>query len=52
MNDLMMQTLKIMGMGMGTVFFVLLLFYFMVKLLTKVFPYREETVEDGGWEDR
>lgn len=50
MNDLIAQTFKIMGMGMGTVFFVLFLFYFMVRLLTKVFPYREETAENGGQE--
>lgn len=51
MNDLMVQTLKIMGIGMGTVFMVLFLFYFMVKILTKVFPYEEKIGEDGGQKD-
>lgn len=45
MNNLITETLKIMGTGMGTVFFVLFLFYLMVKLLTRIFPYDEKTEE-------
>ncbi len=41
MNKLVFETLKIMGKGMGTVFFVLFLFFVMVKLLTKIFPHDE-----------
>ncbi|MFU0799180.1 MAG: hypothetical protein ACFWUE_00730 [Xylanivirga thermophila] len=40
-ENIMSQTLKIMGTGMGTVFLVLFLFYALVKLLTRLFPYRE-----------
>lgn len=52
MNNLVTQTLKIMSMGMGTVFFVLLLFYAIVRLLVKIFPYREDVVESNGSTDR
>ncbi|HHW70516.1 MAG TPA: hypothetical protein GX392_04125 [Clostridiales bacterium] len=43
MNELVLETLKIMGKGMGTVFFVLFIFYIMVKILTKIFPHDEPT---------
>ncbi|HZJ56803.1 MAG TPA: OadG-related small transporter subunit [Clostridia bacterium] len=41
MNEVMVETVKIMGIGMGTVFFVLMLFYVMVRGLQIVFPPEE-----------
>lgn len=40
--NLVLESLKIMGVGMGTVFFVLLLFFCIVKGLQTMFPYNEE----------
>ncbi|NMA95318.1 MAG: OadG family protein [Clostridiales bacterium] len=42
MNRLMLDTIKLMSIGMSTVFSVLLVFYFMVRLLIKVFPAGED----------
>ncbi|WP_236860098.1 OadG family protein [Candidatus Formimonas warabiya] len=40
--DLVGLGLEVMGMGLAGVFVVLILFYFMIKLLIKVFPPKEE----------
>ena len=42
MGGLVLETLRIMVLGMGTVFFVLTLFFFLVKGLQNIFPYKEE----------
>jgi len=42
MGGLVLETLKIMVLGMSTVFFVLFLLFCIVKGLQIVFPYREE----------
>lgn len=41
MNEIMIEAIKVMGMGMGTVFFVLLLFFGLVKAMQALFPYEE-----------
>jgi len=40
--NLVLESLKIMVIGMGSVFFVLLLFFYIVKGLQVIFPYKEE----------
>ncbi|NLY54870.1 MAG: OadG family protein [Firmicutes bacterium] len=42
MNQVMIEAIKVMGIGMGTVFFVLLLFCGLVKAMQAAFPYKEE----------
>lgn len=42
MNEIMVEAIKVMGIGMGTVFFVLLLFFGIVKAMQAIFPYRED----------
>lgn len=42
MSEIMVEAIKVMGMGMGTVFVVLVLFVGLVKALQAVFPYVEE----------
>lgn len=42
MNPIMLEAIKVMGVGMGTVFFVLLLFFGLVKAMQAIFPYKEE----------
>ncbi|NLW17992.1 MAG: OadG family protein [Firmicutes bacterium] len=42
MNQVMLEAIKVMGVGMGTVFFVLLLFIILVKAMQSIFPYKEE----------
>ncbi len=42
MNQVMLEAIKVMGIGMGTVFFVLLLFIILVKAMQSIFPYKEE----------
>lgn len=42
MSEIMVEAIKVMGMGMGTVFFVLILFVGLVKVLQAAFPYKEE----------
>ncbi|GEM_PF-5901547 len=37
-SQMIHEALKLMGVGVGTVFFVLALFYFMIKILLLVFP--------------
>lgn len=41
MNQVFLDALKVMGMGMSTVFVVLMLFFLIVKGLQKLFPYKE-----------
>lgn len=43
MNQVMIDAIKVMGVGMGTVFFVLVLFIGLVKAMQAIFPYKEET---------
>ncbi|NLI60310.1 MAG: hypothetical protein GX375_02620 [Clostridiales bacterium] len=38
MNEVVLEALKVLGAGMGAVFVVLMLFYFIVKGLQKIFP--------------
>ncbi|NLJ40060.1 MAG: OadG family protein [Clostridiales bacterium] len=38
MNQVVVESIKILGMGMGTVFVVLALFYAIVKGLNRLFP--------------
>jgi Na+-transporting methylmalonyl-CoA/oxaloacetate decarboxylase gamma subunit len=40
--ELIPEGLEIMAYGMGTTFTILILFYFMIKGLIKIFPYREK----------
>ncbi len=40
--NLVLESLKIMLIGMGTVFFILFLFYCIVKGLQALFPYSEK----------
>lgn len=40
MNNVVKEALGIMGVGMATVFTVLLIFYLLVKGLNKLFPYK------------
>ena len=42
MNEMLTEALKVMGIGMGAVFFVLFLFFSLVKTMQKIFPYEEE----------
>lgn len=42
MNPIMLESIKVMGIGMGTVFFVLLLFFGLIKAMQAMFPYKEE----------
>lgn len=42
MNQVVMEAVKVMGIGMGAVFFVLLLFIGLVKVMQKAFPYQED----------
>lgn len=42
MNQVMIDAVKVMAVGMGTVFFVLLLFFALVKGMQAIFPYKEE----------
>ena len=37
-NVMIIEAFKLMGIGVGTVFFVLGLFYFMIKIMLKIFP--------------
>ena len=41
MNEVMIETIIIMGIGMGTVFLVLMLFYLAVRGLQMLFPGNE-----------
>lgn len=41
MAEMFLQALEVMGIGMATVFSVLLIFFLVVKLLNKLFPYKE-----------
>ncbi|WP_198153212.1 OadG family protein [Thermotalea metallivorans] len=36
------EGLRIMAYGMGTTFTILILFYFMIKVLLRLFPHREQ----------
>lgn len=38
MTTVMIEAVKVMGIGMGTVFFILLIFFGMIKALQAVFP--------------
>lgn len=40
--EIVQEALKVMGIGVSGVFLVLALFYFLVKLMVKVFPVRDE----------
>lgn len=40
MNQVIIETLRVLGIGMSTVFIVLMLFFLIVKALQKLFPYR------------
>ncbi|NLO39492.1 MAG: OadG family protein [Ruminiclostridium sp.] len=40
--------LQLMGYGLVGVFVVLILFYFMILLMMKVFPYRPENEEQNN----
>lgn len=40
--DLIGKGLELMGIGLAGVFTVLIIFYFMIKLLLKAFPPKEE----------
>lgn len=42
MNQVTIEAIKIMGVGMGTVFFVLLVFFGLVKAMQAIFPYKDE----------
>ena len=42
-GEVVTESFKVMGFGMGGVFVVLLVFYMVVKLLGKLFPAKEET---------
>ena len=42
MIDKLMDGLYVTAFGMIGVFVVLILFFFMIKLLTKIFPYKQE----------
>lgn len=42
MNQVMLDALKVAGIGMGGVFIVLMLFFLMVKGLQRLFPYKDE----------
>lgn len=42
-GEVVSESLKVMGFGMGGVFVVLLVFYVVVKLLVKLFPAKEES---------
>lgn len=42
MNQVVLEALKILGMGMGAVFTVLVLFYLIVKGLQIAFPHKED----------
>lgn len=44
MNDIQLG-LQLMGYGMAGVFLVLILFYLMILLLMKIFPYNPEKEE-------
>ena len=41
MNQVVLDALKVMGTGMGTVFVVLMLFFLIVKGLQMLFPYKD-----------
>jgi Na+-transporting methylmalonyl-CoA/oxaloacetate decarboxylase gamma subunit len=43
----MMLSLELMGLGLGGVFFALLILFFSVIILRRVFPHRERK-EDGS----
>jgi len=43
MNQVVLEALKVLGVGMGTVFTVLVLFYLIVKGLQMIFPPENET---------
>lgn len=45
MNQVVMEALKIMGVGMSGVFLVLVVFYIMVKALQIIFPYKQEEAQ-------
>ncbi|NLN40588.1 MAG: OadG family protein [Clostridiales bacterium] len=42
MNQVALEALKVLGIGMGTVFSVLVLFYLLVKGLQTIFPPEDE----------
>lgn len=39
--DTFFEGLKVLGMGMGTVIGVLIIFYLMIKLMIRIFPNKE-----------
>lgn len=41
MTDIVRETFKIMGLGMGAVFTVLMVFFILVKALHAIYPYKE-----------
>lgn len=40
MNQVIIETLRVLGIGMSTVFIVLMLFFLIIKVLQKLFPYK------------
>jgi len=48
MGGLVLETFRIMVLGMGTVFFVLALFVLIVIGLQNIFPYKPEEEENSS----
>ncbi|MDF2520533.1 MAG: hypothetical protein K0R84_1161 [Clostridia bacterium] len=42
MNGLVMESLRIMGLGMAGIFVVVAVFYFTIIALNKIFPHKEQ----------
>lgn len=42
MNQVTLEALRVLGIGMGTVFSVLVIFYLIVKALQMIFPPEDE----------
>ena len=42
MNQVTLEALRVLGIGMGTVFSVLVIFYLIVKALQMIFPSEDE----------